>query len=270
MIAGFPFITSSFDADARAYIQTSGATATAEINHFVKAIKRLGLWNSMVCWPLRSSQNAGTGTTAYSLGGLGTYNGTLVNGPTWGADGITSAGGAFTRHINIFGRNRTSYLNRSILIAVKPTGDSFDDSFFGTSNYGLNYAGSGSGMHMYRWQGTDKTVGFQAGVFSTFQGINASTKIPNGNFALFAAVVEAGIAKAKTNSDLFSVNPNIISPITDTNSLKLLSNGSAESSRGLVGTMSFALDSNLGFSQTEADAVFTIYKQTLGQGLGLP
>lgn len=88
MIAGFPFITSSFDADARAYIQTSGATATAEINHFVKAIKRLGLWNSMVCWPLRSSQNAGTGTTAYSLGGLGTYNGTLVNGPTWGDDGL--------------------------------------------------------------------------------------------------------------------------------------------------------------------------------------
>jgi hypothetical protein len=29
-----------------------------------------------------------TGSTAYSLGGLGTYNGTLVNGPTWGADGV--------------------------------------------------------------------------------------------------------------------------------------------------------------------------------------
>jgi hypothetical protein len=42
----------------------------------------------MVCWPLRSTQNAGTGTTAYSLGGLGTFNGTLVNGPTWGTDGI--------------------------------------------------------------------------------------------------------------------------------------------------------------------------------------
>jgi hypothetical protein len=42
----------------------------------------------MVCWPLRSSQNAGTGSTAYSLGGLGTYNGTLINGPTWGEDGL--------------------------------------------------------------------------------------------------------------------------------------------------------------------------------------
>jgi hypothetical protein len=88
MIAGFPFIASSFDPDARAFVQTSGATDRAALNFFVKGIKRLGLWDDMVCWPLRSAQNAGTGSTAYSLGGLGTYNGTLVNGPTWGADGI--------------------------------------------------------------------------------------------------------------------------------------------------------------------------------------
>jgi hypothetical protein len=88
MIAGFPFIASSFDPDARAFVQTSGATDRAALNFFVKGIKRLGLWDDMVCWPLRSSQNAGTGSTAYSLGGLGTFNGTLVNGPTWGADGV--------------------------------------------------------------------------------------------------------------------------------------------------------------------------------------
>ena len=92
MIAGFPFIASSFDPDARAFVQASGATDRAALNFFVKGIKRLGLWNDMVCWPLRSAQNAGTGSTAYSLGGLGTYNGTLVNGPTWGADGVDMNG----------------------------------------------------------------------------------------------------------------------------------------------------------------------------------
>jgi hypothetical protein len=91
MIAGFPFIASSFDPDARAFVQTSGATDRAALNFFVKGIKRLGLWDDMVCWPLRSAQNAGTGSTAYSLGGLGTYNGTLINGPTWGEDGIAFA-----------------------------------------------------------------------------------------------------------------------------------------------------------------------------------
>jgi len=92
MILSFPFVSASFDADARAYINTSGATDRAAINHFVKGVKKLGLYSSMVCWPLRSSQNAGTGTTAYSLGGLGTYNGTLINGPTWGADGVSFGG----------------------------------------------------------------------------------------------------------------------------------------------------------------------------------
>ena len=269
MILSFPFITASFDADARAFINTSGATDRAGINHFVKGVKRLGLYSSMVCWPLRSTQNAGTGSTAYSLGGLGTYNGTLVNGPTWGADGVTSAGGASTPHINTSGRNRTSYTNRSVLIIVKPTGDSLDDAFFGTSNYGLAFAGSGGGLHMYRDVISDD-VGFNAGAFSAYQSASASTKIPNGNFALFAAVVDAGLAKSKTNADTFAVNTTPIAAITDTNSLKLLSNGSAEASRGLIGTMAFAMDCNTAFSQTQADSIFALYKSTLGQGLGLP
>jgi hypothetical protein len=77
-----------YDADATAFAAASGATDVSNLSAFVKGVKELGLWSNMVCWPLRSSQNAGTGTTAYSLGGLGTYNGTLTNGPTWGADGL--------------------------------------------------------------------------------------------------------------------------------------------------------------------------------------
>jgi hypothetical protein len=79
-----------YDADATAFAAASGATDVAALSAFVKGVKELGLWSNMVCWPLRSSQNAGTGTTAYSLGGLGTFNGTLVNGPSWGADGVTA------------------------------------------------------------------------------------------------------------------------------------------------------------------------------------
>jgi hypothetical protein len=77
-----------YDADATAFAAASGATDVAALSAFVKGVKELGLWNSMVCWPLRSSQNAGTGTTAYSLGGLGTFNGTLTNGPVWDSAGL--------------------------------------------------------------------------------------------------------------------------------------------------------------------------------------
>lgn len=86
---------SFYDGDAAAYFTRAGvtdATAKAQINAFVKGVKDLGLWSSIISWPLRSSQNAGTGTTAYSLGGFGTFNGTLTNGPTWSADGVVFDG----------------------------------------------------------------------------------------------------------------------------------------------------------------------------------
>jgi hypothetical protein len=59
-----------------------------QLNKFVVGIKRMGLWNQMVCWPMRSTQNAGRGSTVYSLGGLGTFNGTLINATMWDQRGI--------------------------------------------------------------------------------------------------------------------------------------------------------------------------------------
>ena len=75
-------ILQAFDPDASAYFATAGitdATTKTQINLFVKGVKDLGLWSSIVSWPLRTSQNAESGTTAYSLGGLGTFNGTMTS-----------------------------------------------------------------------------------------------------------------------------------------------------------------------------------------------
>lgn len=106
-------IRNPLDRDAREFIGRAGvsdAAARLQLNEFVRGVKQLGLWDSMVCWPLRSTQNAGTGTTAYSLGGLGTFNGTLVNGPTWGADGVAFVN-ASSQHILLSAQvlNNTDY-----------------------------------------------------------------------------------------------------------------------------------------------------------------
>jgi len=83
-------IRSGLDSDALAFAAESGAEDRRGLSDFARGVKGLGLWDSMVCWPLRSSQNAGTGTDVYSLGGGGSFPGTLVNGPTWGADYMTA------------------------------------------------------------------------------------------------------------------------------------------------------------------------------------
>jgi hypothetical protein len=59
-----------------------------QINKFVVGLKRLNLWNSTICWPMRNMHNAGTGSTVYSLGGMGTYNGILTNNTNWSSDGL--------------------------------------------------------------------------------------------------------------------------------------------------------------------------------------
>ena len=81
-----------FDPDARAFFATAGVTdrvARGQINAFVVGVKALGLYSNMASWPLKSAQNPTAGTTVFSLGGLGTYNGTLNNNPTRGINGIT-------------------------------------------------------------------------------------------------------------------------------------------------------------------------------------
>jgi hypothetical protein len=80
------------DLDAVAYIGRSGITnvsAQNDINQFVLEMKNVGLYNNMFCYPLRSTHSKGSGSTAYSLGGLGEYNGTIANSPAWGVDGLT-------------------------------------------------------------------------------------------------------------------------------------------------------------------------------------
>jgi hypothetical protein len=80
------------DLDAVGYIGRSGITdvvAQNDINQFVLEMKNVGLYNNMFCYPLRSTHGKGSGSIAYSLGGLGEYNGTLANSPAWGVDGVT-------------------------------------------------------------------------------------------------------------------------------------------------------------------------------------
>ena len=75
-------VLQGFDPDASAYFAAAGitdGTAKTQINGFVRGVKSLGLWSSIASWPLRTAQNAGTGSTAYSLGGLGTFNGTMTS-----------------------------------------------------------------------------------------------------------------------------------------------------------------------------------------------
>jgi hypothetical protein len=71
--------------------QSLSMQSLRQLNQFVISIKKMNLWASMICWPLRANQNAGSANTVYSLGGLQRSNATKTGG-SWGPDGIFFSG----------------------------------------------------------------------------------------------------------------------------------------------------------------------------------
>jgi len=245
---------SLYDGDAAAYFTTAGitdATAKAQINAFVKGIKDLGLWNNMVCWTLRSTQNAGTGTTAYSLGGAGTYNGTLTNGPTWGSNGIffdgvndyisttltiaganSSCGIVGTCPTSLAGGNMLRGLNSNseYIYWLNPR-TSFGGEFrFGTSNIGVS-DNSLTGTHFWAIRGVSGSA-TRAYIDGSIYGTSVSSTSTPSPLVLNAGLIIGGNAG------------------------------------GYSGTMSFAVIFTTDVSSPSS--LYTLYKTTLGTGLGLP
>jgi hypothetical protein len=260
MILSFPFIAASFDADARAFINTSGATDRAAINHFVKGVKRLGLYSSMVCWPLRSSQNAGTGTTAYSLGGLGTYNGTLVNGPTWGADGVTFSAASsqqISTNLSFVSYPLVAFAITKVTSIPVASSTSIIDSDTGL-NPNRNWA-----------------LGFQSFGGDQNSAYAFSTAANNGLTPAYTLSANFDAHIYKLNSSTHALSKNGVEIASATHGLTLNTSATpkvfigsrSDGARGFNGPIALA---GL-ISGTVSDSVFNeLLKSTLGQGLGLP
>ena len=88
----YPGAAAGFDPAVTAFATESGATDLTGLNDLVVYLKEQSLYDNFVIYPMKSAQNAGSGATVYSLGGLTTNDITLVNSPTWGSTGITFNG----------------------------------------------------------------------------------------------------------------------------------------------------------------------------------
>ena len=249
---------SRLDADAAAFAAASGATDVAALSEFVKGVKALGLWNSMVCWPLRSSQNAGTGTTAYSLGGLGTYNGTLVNGPVWGADGIT------------FTKASSHYISTSLAHWIDEDTFAFCVAEAAATNVGAFSSRTGSsGAELWARNSTALSL-----LTRNSAGGNALVNLawPASGSRYFAANHGTRSAKAFVEGSLSGANYSSATATTGTGQ----SQGGNWHIGGFAGGSDY--DGTIPLSgivrgnvdQSQNAQFYSLYKTTLGTGLSLP
>lgn len=254
-------VSAAFDPDALAYFTAAGisdATAKTQINDFVKGLKGLNLWNTSVFWPMRLTQNASSGTTLYSLGGLGIHNGTFSGTtlPIRNADGINFLTGDVNSRIAVSTLSLAPPMSLYGCWSVSTSTNSFEvlASSLGAGGYGLNFG---------------KNSADSASPFSMRLGAYpsnlASTTEVSGGVKLFLSGYQNGASSS------------------------IVVNGSANS--GTVGGTGFAGGANIGngagtggganknyeisFFMVSSSAlndasVRALYKSTLGSGLGLP
>ena len=255
-----------YDKDAVNYFSRAGvtdATAKAQINAFVKGMKGLSLYNNMVSWPLLSDQNKGSGTTAYSLGGLGIYNGTLVNGPTWGSGGITFDGtnDYINSNFNPFsvGLNAGSHFLGVVAVANPTTvgyaqligneaASNFDD---GT---GLSRIGS-SGIIFY-FVGNE--LGSNSSTIQTLVGMSGAQRKTSSQNQFIR------------NGQEITTSNDTLGRFANNNYFIGAGNSNGTASYFAATTLAFAFVFSTSLSSGNLSSFYSLYKTTMGTGLGLP
>jgi hypothetical protein len=247
-------ILQAFDPDASAYFATAGitdATAKTQINLFVRGVKDLGLWSSIVSWPLRTAQNAGSGLIAYSLGGLGTFDGTMTS-ITRDADGyifngstskiVTTLNSVTSDHTSISVSKYNSTAGNQAIIAK-------DD----VTNRQFNHISDGSSI---------APQVFNPSARSMFVG---SPALSSYNYITL-----------RNSASLTNCNRNGEAQTTAT--AGTMNGGSASFYIGSLsnsifffnGLIPFASVINSYVSDSARSDLYSLYKITLGTGLGLP
>lgn len=230
------------DVDADAYLTRAGVTnplGRCEVLWFTRGMKALDLWRSTVCWPLRNYQNIGTGSTVYSLGGLSAFNGTTVNSPTWGVNGFN-----FFNTAQYISTTATS--NQPMCIfSVHRINDNTSTSRLWDSIDGYLLSVTANTLTLQAASTTGQTVGTIS--LSSWFTSQVEFNGTSGNASLNGAV--------KTTRNFGTVNL--------TGGLRIGSLSVSQFGR----ECSFALLLN---NRSSIELLHTLYKNTLGNGLGLP
>jgi hypothetical protein len=268
--------TYGLDNDTLAYAARvkagSGKTILPEnlkqINRFVVGIKKLGLWNSMVCWPMRSIHNAGTGSTVYSLGKSGEYNGTLVNAPTWNVSGIRSTGlGSPPPYIQLANTRKVLYTQRSIIGVFNSTTDTTDNIILLTGSYSFSFTQAGEGFNF--GSATSHRL-YQWGEAQNFKQISQNN-VSSNVFNFVTTTFNSGNIAVFSNGGNKQTESGVKNVLTDQNSIRCMAmQGGSVGDRGLNGVLSLVIDMDISMDDSQQLLVYSLYRNTLGKGLNLP
>ena len=250
------------DVDADAYLTRAGVAdplGRCEVLWFTRGMKALDLWNNMTCWPMRKRQNAGAGTIIYSLGGQGLSNATIFTPALaeWSIDGLRvldNVSGSFAR----------------------ATYKVITQNEFPLSIYTVNRK-SGSGISNNRsicqiGNSTDNINLLRTGLTSSDRYTLSVTGMSNiindvalGIFYPIYCMIDKGRVLFNVNLGATTTNTPVLSTFSATNVLTFSvcsPTGTGDSTQSVLII--------LPNKEANNQLLNNLYKNTLGNGLGLP
>ena len=261
--------TYGIDADVIAYNsrivaggnQSLSMQSLRQLNQFIISIKKMKLWHNIVCWPLRANQNADAGAVAYSLGGLGIYNGTLSNNPTRQPNGLYFESARSQSIFTSFGS--TIGINNFGLFCCAD----FSEVQLTTNGYGVVV----SNRDIF---GGVATKGMAIGTTST---TNARIQLGNGatnfaqnttktsSFTCYSQLSNGSNTIQNQNNTILSSSAPVLSGPFTANNIQI--GAQLFDQNYFQGRISFVMGV---FGIADNSSIYSLYKSTLGQDLGLP
>ena len=271
------------DTDVFNYFSRANITdpqAMKQIANFVKRVKSLGIWNNFVCWMLTNTQqgkSAGSASgTIYSLGGLGTYDATVVNSLTIDSDGVTANGSVGYGYLVV--------ANGANLLAVNPVSSGAVYKTSGTTwGGGLAYwvFGNQYGATTNQSSGGWFREAVSVGLINQMRGetlLNSlGTAYDQTSFCFFTNTTSSSASNNSLNykngslSTTHTVGTTVSPGPSGSNSYQFAAIPSYSALGAFSGTTAFHfVIRNVFLSAADILSLYNIYKSTIGISIGLP
>lgn len=258
------------DIDVKNYakrIVDAGYKCPADINSvsdFVKGLKILNLWGTIVFWPLRSNQNAGSGTRVYSLGGSGVYDGAMNGTISWQPNGIFYPNDNTHKWISTAFTMAFDSANSSFAVgALTPTASTY-----------RRYIGAPSVPASPLTVNVPANTTTLLGINSWSESVSSDIIFSNRDLSTFNWLGVSWNYATSTNNVNGQVNSTFgtVSRNSSTTGKRGWTIGGGQHvTDNFTGTMSIAIYFPIiDVSQADKLLLYNLYKSTLGKGLNLP
>ena len=260
------------------YGRELNSSDVADIDNFIKGLKQLNLLQNIIVYPLRSQHNIGSGANVLSFGGIGKFDGIMINGPSWGLSGInfTAASSQYIRIPNFL--NSPVVAGFSMICVHQPDFTTTARALLANDGVTANTRGLRINVQSHSYMGTSSNT-----LFATFASASDPTGSGSRSYGSFntAAMhvnyVSFGGALASGMSGSINITTNtgsILLPSFFNNTFDTMGigarNGLGAGTDFFQGTMSLMMIANRAISPAEYLNVYALIKTTIGKSLGLP